>query len=118
VRSLRMIASIGEVHRSTQDDDEPDSAAFLAQRARIVGRIGPSTASSVASTEKNAAVGTDESRAGEGRPALEEPRRWGHLTLRERVGSGVFGEVYRAYDDQLDRDVALKLLRTGTRSAD
>ncbi len=35
---------------------------------------------------------------------------WGHLTLLEVVGRGSFGEVYRARDPRLDRDVALKLL--------
>ena len=37
-------------------------------------------------------------------------RRWGHLTLLELVGRGAYGEVYRARDTRLDRDVALKLL--------
>lgn len=35
---------------------------------------------------------------------------WGHLELRARIGSGGFGDVYRAWEKPLQRDVALKLL--------
>jgi eukaryotic-like serine/threonine-protein kinase len=41
------------------------------------------------------------------------PRRWGELMLLERVGAGVSGEVWRAWDPELEREVALKLLRPG-----
>lgn len=36
---------------------------------------------------------------------------WGSLRLLEHVGRGAFGDVYRAWDPQLAREVALKLLR-------
>jgi serine/threonine-protein kinase len=48
-----------------------------------------------------------------GEPGDDDPHhlgRWGHLTLLEFVGRGAFGEVYRAREARLDRDVALKLL--------
>lgn len=42
--------------------------------------------------------------------------QWGHLSIIEALGSGNFGQVYRAYDPTLDRDVALKLSKLDQRS--
>uniref|UniRef100_A0A832HZN4 Protein kinase domain-containing protein n=1 Tax=Eiseniibacteriota bacterium TaxID=2212470 RepID=A0A832HZN4_UNCEI len=36
---------------------------------------------------------------------------WGFLRVLDRIGEGSFGEVYRAYDPTLHREVALKLRR-------
>jgi eukaryotic-like serine/threonine-protein kinase len=143
IRRLRVIASIGDVHRSADDVDEP--------RGRVVGRIRPSSPKSDSDLARPAPnippapglkprgyekpeVGaiTPGSAAAVAPPpssspppsakpvvpAPPEPQRWGPLELRERVGAGVFGEVYRAWDHQLQREVAVKLLRTGSRSAD
>ena len=49
-------------------------------------------------------------------PARENPPAeptlsvWGPFELRERVGRGGFGEVYRAWDPKLQREVAVKLI--------
>lgn len=39
---------------------------------------------------------------------------WGPLRLIEKLGEGAFGEVWRAFDPSLEREVALKLRRPGT----
>ena len=41
------------------------------------------------------------------REPLQPSARWGPLDVLEQVGRGSFGDVYRAWDRQLDREVAL-----------
>lgn len=44
--------------------------------------------------------------------------KWGHLELVAPIGRGAFGQVYRARDTRLDRDVALKLLPASAASGE
>ena len=40
--------------------------------------------------------------------------RLGHYEITSLLGSGGMGEVYRAHDEHLDRDIAIKVLPSGT----
>jgi eukaryotic-like serine/threonine-protein kinase len=44
--------------------------------------------------------------------------RWGRFQLWKKLGEGAHGYVYSAYDPELDRDVALKLLKRSASSSE
>ena len=85
IEQLRIIDAVARMHRShsTIEADAPPE---------IGGRQAPAARTDPVSPLK----------AGD---------RWQHLVIVERVGGGTFGDVYRARDTHLDREVALKLLR-------
>jgi TolB-like protein/tetratricopeptide (TPR) repeat protein len=115
----------------------PDDDALVMQLASaIVDATGPDWAAAE-STAANAdvrrlirelrvvaalaAVHCD-SPAPPGDPAAEAPSdtlsKWGPLLLRGTIGQGHFGTVYLAWDDALERQVALKLLRGTARAGE
>jgi Tol biopolymer transport system component len=83
LRELKVVEDIAELHRTLPE---------------ATGRSGPSVSSAADAVSATAA-------------SIDATATWGSLRLLERVGQGAFGDVYRAWDPRLDREVALKLLK-------
>ena len=100
VRQLRVVSRLSAVYR--EEIESVDEQAMLAS-AEAIARLR---------TKVTADAELDASHAGDqAAPSAALPIRvWGRLQLRERLGEGSFGEVYRAFDPQLEREVAVKLL--------
>src|SRR5438067_13287247 len=68
--------------------------------------------------EGDAALGatvTDSAAVGRNPPiTFERGAQLGRHIMLERLGAGGMGEVYAAYDPELDRKIAVKILRTHT----
>lgn len=94
VRHLRLVDSVAGLHRSqTSSESSKDPLEMSRTVASTVTVAGDATI--IASEAVDAAI-----------------EDWGHLEIREKIGEGAFGEVFRAWDGNLDREVALKLLKS------
>ncbi len=113
--ALRLIDVAGAVSDGAEIDWEAAESATAdeAERAilrdlRVLARVGALHRSDVSGP---AAESTDVDGPGSHADRHAAAPAWGPLRLLERIGDGRFGEVYRAWDPRLDREVALKLLR-------
>ncbi len=86
LQNLRVVSEIADLHRKTASDDE------------LRGRVDADRPADHTAADRSH------------REPLKISDTWSHLTLREIIGRGAYGTVYRAWDPQLDRDVALKLI--------
>jgi tRNA A-37 threonylcarbamoyl transferase component Bud32 len=84
LRWLRLLGQIEELHRTTPDDLDTS--------------------------------GTNDTTTDRRAPSAPEDvvEMWGRYELREMIGEGSFGAVYRAWDPQLESELAIKILHQKT----
>ena len=91
----------------SSSSDETERA--VVRRLRAIADIGRAHAG-VALSDSFSLL-TSLSAGAETTAPTEPGMTWGSLQIVERIGRGRFGDVYRAWDPNLEREVALKLLR-------
>jgi serine/threonine-protein kinase len=81
LRHLRVLSALGETHQSVPSSLEAVTSSNVVASPSAMTTALPST-----------------------------PQRWGRYRLVRQIGRGSYGVVYLARDDDLERDVAIKLL--------
>src|SRR5690348_13591075 len=109
-------AEVEAAARAILDGTSPDWSGLDSSRdVDVLGLTAQlKILSTLAGVHRSIAVSSVNAAESQGVPV---PGSWGQLKLLERVGAGAFGEVFRAWDTRLDREVALKLLPTSVSSA-
>jgi serine/threonine protein kinase len=112
VDSVAKAVSDGEAIDWTQADSEAadPQTRHLLQNLRVVAEIADLHRKTAQEEELRGAPAAHTAADHSHREPLKVSDTWSHLTLREIIGRGAYGTVYRAWDPQLDRDVALKLI--------
>jgi len=104
--AIEQIADGLPVDWSALDQAVPARAREWAQSLRVI--------SDIVRLHREAAAEYDQTilatMAASAPPADEEPQTWGKYRLASKVGEGSYGGVFRAWDAELERDVAIKIL--------
>jgi serine/threonine protein kinase len=85
-----------------------DHERRILESLRLLSQVG--TVHDSTESPESGARAADETIGG-GRVATPVPRQWGRYEVRGRIGEGAQGTVYRAWDPQLECEVALKVLQ-------
>jgi WD40 repeat protein/tRNA A-37 threonylcarbamoyl transferase component Bud32 len=80
----------------------------------IPAEANPAGSAAAASAPGSSAIAASPDSAGPWPLPPDWPQQIGRFQIRGRLGGGAFGTVYKAYDPQLEREVALKVPRPGT----
>jgi hypothetical protein len=89
--------------------DSPVTAELLSC-LKLLGHAATATETSVGGAHSGTVPSNAGPKAPEG-PAALFPTRFGRFELRGILGTGGFGVVFRAFDPELDREIALKIPR-------
>lgn len=103
LKMLRILEEIAHLHRSTQDSDVEDT--FGSSRSSADSSTG--SIDDLAESVDRAATASLSSVSSDARKRMDV---WGRFHLLEKVGEGSFGSVYRAWDPELERQIAIKIL--------
>jgi eukaryotic-like serine/threonine-protein kinase len=107
---IRLSSLLEAVADGERLDTLLEGLSLSAEEHRLVGHLR--LVAAVADVHRTVGADTSDTGGTAGAPDVVHRAgdRWGNLQLTEKLGQGAFGQVWRARDQLLESDVALKLI--------